>query len=96
MATIAHSVVKKTMGACVKLKPKSPVVYKLRADWTMKFGDLADEDAASADYEKAISLLEASTPEKHHIPLHDLPYEGQHSFLLASCHYHLAGILYRK
>eukprot|EP00798_Chlamydomonas_sp_ICE-L_P005253 gene5253-18485_t len=47
-------IVQSRLATCVKVQPENPVVYKLRADWSQQFGDLADKEAVYQDYKKAI------------------------------------------
>mmetsp|Transcript_5234 Transcript_5234/g.11452 ORF Transcript_5234/g.11452 Transcript_5234/m.11452 type:complete len:353 (+) Transcript_5234:92-1150(+) len=90
-----YEVIKTRLTFCAQLQPKNPMVYKLRGDWSQRFGDHADKDACIADFMKAIKLTEKDT-EGANMNLHGLEAHIQRSYILAYCHYHVAGLLQRK
>lgn len=88
------SVVQTRMDFCVRMQPKNPAIYKMRADFLSRFGALADREALVKDYTKAIQLLEEDEDGKN-LNTYGVDPKQQRKYLLAFCHYQMGGLMHR-
>ncbi|KAL6765923.1 hypothetical protein V8C86DRAFT_2451898 [Haematococcus lacustris] len=90
-----YEVVKTRMDECVRLQPKNPMVYKLRADMLQRFGHLANRLELINDFKQAIDLAEKDVAGKQ-LNCEGLDPKEQRNYLLAFCHHQLGSLQHRN
>ncbi|KAF5830830.1 hypothetical protein DUNSADRAFT_13978 [Dunaliella salina] len=89
-----YKVVKSRMDVCVQLQKNNPMIYKLRADFCMRLGAVADEKLIQKDLETAIQMAEADEDGRT-LSCPGVDPKQQRLFVLTWCHHQL-GCLARK
>jgi hypothetical protein len=83
------------MDECVRLQPRNPMTYKLRADMLQRFGHLANRTALMQDFQTAIDLAEGDVSGRL-LRCEGVDPKEQRSFLLAYCYHQLGSLQHRS